>query len=166
MNPNALYLHQNLETNDNEYTLFSYSVSEGLYVSESEMNTLNEIIVKIKLEYCQNVDQHSQHLMVSNIELLLDYCVRYFDGQFNTTTSQNKDVVVKFEELLNEYYSSSKISEKGIPTVEFCAEPLNLSPHYLSDLLKKETGKNTPTHIYYRLIEKAKKQLVKFLIIN
>lgn len=144
----------------NEYNFFSYGVNEGLHVSESEKNTLTEIISKIKSEYSLNMDQHSQHLMVSNIELLLDYCTRYFDRQFYTRTNLNKDVVVKFEELLNEYFSSSKISEKGIPTVEFCAEALNHSPKYLSNLLKKETGKNTQTHIYYYLIEKAKNRLL------
>ena len=106
-----------------------------------------EIVDKIKSEYSQNMDRHSQHLMISNIEILLDYCIRYFDRQFYTRTNLNKDVVVKFEELLNEYFGSAKISEKGIPSVEFCAEMLNLSPHYLSDLLKKETGKNTQPHI-------------------
>jgi len=144
----------------NEYAFFSYGVNEGLHISETERNTLTEIISKIKLEYCQNIDQHTQNLMISNIELLLDYSLRYYDRQFYTRTNLNKDIVVRFEELLNDYFSSSKVNEKGIPTVNFCAEALNISPHYLCDLLKKETGKNTQTHIYYHLIENAKNRLL------
>ena len=143
-----------------EYSFFSYEISEALHVSENEKNMLNEIIAKIETEFQQNIDRHSQKLIISNIELLLDYCTRYYDRQFYTRTNLNKDVLVKFESLLKEYYSKDIQLDKGIPTVTYCGETLNMSPKYLSDLLKKETGNNAKTHIDDFLMNRAKNHLL------
>lgn len=143
-----------------DYSYFSYEVHEALHLSDDEKQTLTGIIRKIETEYNQNIDKHSQKLIVSNIELLLDYCNRYYDRQFYVRTNHNQDLVTKFESLLKDYFSSDKPSELGIPSVKYCGEQLNMSPNYLSDLLKKETGKNAKDHIYYHLTNKAKNKLL------
>ncbi|MCP9235230.1 helix-turn-helix domain-containing protein [Lewinella sp. JB7] len=107
-----------------------------------------------------NIDQHSQTVIVTNLELLLQYCNRFYDRQFYTRNPHQGDVVERVEALLLDYFSSDKALRHGIPTVKFCAEHVNLSPNYLSDLLKKETGKNTQEHIHYHLIERAKSALL------
>jgi len=142
------------------YSFFSYDTSEALHLSEEEKQSLDEIIGKIEKEFLQNIDGHSQTLIITNIELLLNYCTRYYDRQFYTRENLNKDILVKFEELLRSYYSHEKQLEKGIPTVQFCGEKLNLSPKYLSDLLKKATGENAKAHIDGFLIDKAKTLLL------
>ncbi len=143
-----------------DYSYFSYDISEALHISEDEKIALNEIIEKIETEYMQNIDRHSQKLIISNIELLLDYCTRYYDRQFYTRTNINKDVLAKFESLLKEYYSNEIHLEMGIPTVNHCGRELSMSPKYLSDLLKKETGKSAKTHIDDFLINEAKTRLL------
>ena len=144
----------------NEYTFFSYDSYEALHLSEQERKIVTDIVQKIKIEYSQNLDGYSHELIVSNIELLLNYCKRFYARQFITRSSVNKDIVVKFEEFLKEYFNSDKLGIEGLPTVKMCAEVMCYSPNYLSDLLKKETGKNTQEHIYYYLIEKAKNLLL------
>ena len=125
-----------------DYSFFSYDVHEALHMSDEEKQTLTDLVQKIEKETSLNIDRHSQKLIVSNIELLLDYCTRYYDRQFYTRTNLNKDVTIKFEELLKNYYKSDKPLEMGVPTVKYCGAELHMSPNYLSDLLKKETGKN------------------------
>ena len=147
------------KTIDN-YSFFSYETTEALHLSDEERQSLNELVAKIENEYNQNIDRHSQKLIISNIELLLDYCTRYYDRQFYTRTNLNKDVLSKFEELLKQYYKDENQLEQGIPTVSFCGKTLNMSPKYLSDLLKKETGKNAKTHIDSFLMNKAKNRLL------
>lgn len=127
------------KTIDN-YSFFSYEVTEALHLSDDEQMTLTETVDKIKKEYEQLIDRHSQDLIVSNIKLLLDYCTRYYDRQFYTRTNLNKDFVTRFEQLLKEYYQSGKPIELGVPTVKYCGDEMNMSAHYLSDLLRKETG--------------------------
>ncbi|OJJ19484.1 AraC family transcriptional regulator [marine bacterium AO1-C] len=144
----------------NQYNFFNYEVNEALHLSDEEQKTIEEIVDKITKEYCQNLDRHSQHLIVSNLELLLDYCLRYYDRQFYTRTNLNTDVVSKFERLLKAYYQTNKTEKCSIPNVNYFGEKLNLSPYYLSDLLKKETGKSAQEHIHYHLIEKAKNKLL------
>ena len=134
---------------------------EALHISEDEKISLNELIFKIEKEYLQNIDRHSQKLIISNIELLLDYCTRYYDRQFYTRENLNKDVLIKFEDLLKTYYSNDHQIENGIPTVRHCGKELNMSPKYLSDLLKKESGKNAKTHIDDFLMNKAKNRLLR-----
>jgi len=91
---------------------------------------------------------------------LLNYCKRFYGRQFITRSNQNKDVIVRFEEFITGYFNSSELKNNGIPTVKYCAEAMNFSPNYFSDLLKSETGKNTQEHIHYHLLEKAKTLLI------
>ena len=142
------------------YTFFDYASIEALHISDEELKTIEEILDKIVKEYSQNLDKHSQHLIISNIQLLLDYCLRFYDRQFYTRTNLHTDVVSKFERLLKSYYKTNKMHEIGVPTVNYCAGELNLSPNYLSDLLKKETSKTTQEHIHRFIIEKAKNRLL------
>ena len=144
----------------NQYSFFYYDVNEALHLSDDERKTIEELLEKIIKEYSQNLDRHSQHLIVSNIKLLLDYCLRFYDRQFYTRTNLNDDFVSKFERVLQEYYRADQASQLGIPSVHYCAKKLNLSPNYLSDLLKKETGKTTKEHIHLFIIDKAKTSLL------
>jgi AraC-like DNA-binding protein len=121
---------------------------------------ITELTDKIVREFSQNIDKHSQKLIISNIELILDYSTRYYDRQFYTRSNLNKDIVTRFEALLKDYYHSDKPLEQGIPSVKYCGTALNMSSNYLSDLLKKETGRNAQEHIHYYLIDKAKTRLL------
>lgn len=142
------------------YTFFDYDINEALHLSEAERTTIEELLNKIVKEYSQNLDRHSQHLIIANIQLLLDYCLRFYDRQFYTRTNLNSDLVSRFERLLRGYFEARLAIEQGIPSVSYCASALNLSPNYLSDLLKKETGKTAQEHIHLYLIEKAKTHLL------
>ncbi len=157
--PDLIRKSQLGETIEN-YTYFSYEVTEALHVSEDEQRTLTETVQKIQKEYEQPIDRHSQALIISNIQLLLDYCTRYYDRQFYTRTNLNKDFVTRFESLLREYFEAGKPLESGVPSVRYCGEAMNMSPHYLSDLLRKETGRSAQEHIYFYLIERAKTRLI------
>lgn len=158
----GLYFHPELIRNTelgkkiNEYSFFSYDENEALHLSEDEKNTLISILKQIQNEYHTSIDRYSNELIVSNIELLLNYCKRYYGRQFITRTNQNKDIIVRFEKFITDYCNSEQIKEQGIPSVKFCAESMNLSANYFSDLLKSETGKNTQEHIHYYLLERAK----------
>jgi AraC-like DNA-binding protein len=143
-----------------DYTFFSYEVNEALHLSDAEKQTLRDCIVKIENEIAQNIDQHSQTLIVSNIELFLNYCSRYYDRQFITRKNSNHSILSKFEKVLSEYFGSVNIKAEGLPSVKFCADKLNLSPNYLSDLLKRETGMNAQEHIHHHIIEEAKNSLL------
>ena len=142
------------------YSFFSYDVNEALHISEEENHTITELANKIKKEYEQNIDKHTQKLIISNIELILDYCTRYYDRQFYTRTNLNKDIVSKFEHLLKNYFNSDNPLEMGIPSVRFCGAELNMSPNYLSDMLKKETGRNAQEHIHFYIVDRAKTRLL------
>lgn len=144
----------------NEYSFFHYDSNEALHVSDREKSSILDLLEKIEQEYTQTLDRHSQHLIVSNIELFLDYCLRFYDRQFYSRTNLNSDTISKFERFLKTYYQTNQVGENGVPSVEFCAKKMNLSPNYLSDLLKKETGKTTLEHIHLFLIEKAKNRLL------
>jgi AraC-like DNA-binding protein len=143
-----------------EFTFFSYETNEALHLSDQEKQTLTDVIKNIEIELDNNLDTHSQTLIVSNIELMLNYCKRFYDRQFITRKNSNKDVLTQFENVVSSYFSSGEIKLNGLPSVKYCAEKLNLSPNYLSDLLKKETGKNAQDHIHYFLIEEAKNLLL------
>jgi AraC-like DNA-binding protein len=143
-----------------QYSFFEYDVNEALHLSEDERQTIEDLLTKIIKEYSQNLDRHSQHLIISNIELLLDYCLRFYDRQFYTRTNINTDVVSRFERLLKEYYQNEKAEAFGLPSVSYSARELNLSSNYLSDLLKKETGKTAQEHIHLFIIERAKNTLL------
>ncbi|MEL6536595.1 MAG: helix-turn-helix transcriptional regulator [Bacteroidota bacterium] len=144
----------------NKYSFFQYDANEALHISDKERVAIEGLLDKIVQEYSQTLDRHSQSLILSNIELFLDYCLRFYDRQFFSRTNLNTDIISKFERFLLSYYDSEQTNQKGIPTVDFCAKQLNFSPNYLSDLLKKETGKTALEHIHYFLIEKAKNSLL------
>lgn len=143
-----------------QYAFFSYASNEALHLSEEERKTVTDIAEKIEKEYSQNIDAHSQTLIISNLELLLNYCVRFYDRQFYTRTNLNQDFVSDFEQLLKDYYKEEKQLELGIPSVQYCANAMHMSPRYLSDLLRKETGRSTQEHIHHYIIEKAKIRLL------
>ena len=155
-----LILKSELGRTIEQYQFFSYGVHEALHLSEKERISLTELVHKIEDEYSQNIDKHSQKLIISNIELMLGYCTRFYDRQFYTRTNLNKDVVTQFESLLRGYYHSEQPLEMGMLTVKQCGIELNMSAHYLSDLLKKETGKSAQEHIYQYVIARAKTLLL------
>lgn len=142
-----------------QYSFFSYDVNEALHISEEEKRTIKDCVNKIEKEYSQNIDKHTLNLIVSNIELLLSYCDRFYDRQFYTRSKVNSDVVQQFEKLLNDYFAQDTLIETGLPNVKYFASRLNLSPNYLSDLLNRFTGKTTQEHIHLQLIGKAKSLL-------
>ncbi|MCT4590127.1 MAG: helix-turn-helix domain-containing protein [Carboxylicivirga sp.] len=156
-----LLLGSNLRLDSPEYSFFSYDVNEALHLSDQEKVTFFEILNQIQKEIAQNIDRHSQRLILSNIELLLNYCIRYYDRQFITRSHKFSDFISRFEKLLIDYFNSELLTDNGLPSVSFCADKLNLSPSYLSDLLKKETGKSTLEHIHLKLIDRA-----KYLLLN
>ncbi|MCO5239669.1 MAG: helix-turn-helix transcriptional regulator [Chitinophagaceae bacterium] len=142
-----------------DYTFFSYEVNEALHLSKKERKLIVDCLEKIAGEIEQNIDKHSKTLIVSNIELFLNYCMRFYDRQFITRSNVNKDILVRFESLLNDYFKSGKASESGLPTVTYCAEQLHLSANYFGDLIKKETGSTALDYIQSRLIDEAKTKM-------
>ncbi len=142
-----------------DYTFFSYEVNEALHLSKKERKTIVECLEKIAAEIGQNIDRHSKTLIVSNIELFLNYCMRFYDRQFITRSHANKDVLVRFENLLRDYFNSDKPHLLGLPSVAYCAEELHLSSNYFGDLIKKETGHTALDYIQNRLIEEAKERM-------
>jgi AraC-like DNA-binding protein len=155
-----LIRNSNLGQHIDAYSFFSYESHEALHLSDREKTSLLELVEKLEQEINRSIDKHSQKLIVTNIELLLDYCLRYYDRQFYTRTNLNKDTVSRFEQLLKSYYNTEQQLEQGIPSVKYCGQSLNLSPNYLSDLLKKETGRNAQEHIHLYVIERAKNKLL------
>lgn len=149
-----------LDTKMKDYSFFSYEASEALHLSEKEKQNLFDCIQKIQSELEENIDTHSQNLIVSNIEVLLNYCSRYYGRQFITRKNSNRDIISQVERALQEYFSSEVLKEKGLPSVNYLAGKVNLSPNYLSDLLKKETGMNAKDQIHHYLIEEAKSILL------
>ncbi|WP_375749768.1 helix-turn-helix domain-containing protein [Vibrio sp. HN007] len=144
----------------NQYSFFSYDVNEALHLSDDEIQTLTELVQKITKELEQRIDKHTENLISGNIELLLDYCTRFYDRQFYTRSNHNKDSIVEFESFLRDYFQSDEVIQNGIPSVAYCGKELGISPNYLSDLLKKETGKTAKEHIQLFLIERAKNKLL------
>ena len=142
------------------YRYFEYDVHEALQVSAKEDAAATDIVNVIQTEISQNIDKHSQPLIVSNIELLLKYCQRYYDRQFITRTNLNKDVITSFHQVVRNYYELDDSAIDGVLTVTNCAEELHLSPHYLGDLIKAETGRTAKDHIQDHVIELAKNRLL------
>ena len=143
-----------------EYSFFQYEVSEALHLSDKEKNILLECVQKIQTELQENIDVHSQYIIVSTIELLLNYCSRFYGRQLITRSQSNKSIISQIENLLTQYFADNKINEQGLPTVKYLANKVHLSPSYLSDLLKKETGKSAQELIHFYLIEEAKNLLM------
>ena len=142
-----------------EYGYFSYTANEALHLSEKEEKSIMDIIHNIEQEIDANMDSYTQDLLVSNLDLLLKYCDRFYNRQFLTRKKVNNDLLSKLEALLDDYFKNEKQIVKGIPTVHFVAEQLHLSANYLSDMLRVQTGQTTQQHIQNRLIEKAKELL-------
>jgi AraC family transcriptional regulator, transcriptional activator of pobA len=142
-----------------DYTFFSYLSNEALHVSERERQLVLDCFSKIRYELEHAVDKHSKKLIASNIELLLNYCVRFYDRQFITRENVNKGTLERFETLLRDYFSSDKPQTIGLPSVAYCAGELNLSANYFGDLVKKETGKTAHEFIQLKLIDVAKERI-------
>jgi AraC-like DNA-binding protein len=161
----ALFVHPDLlhgtalGAKMHQYSFFHYEVNEALHISEEEDQIIKDCVARIAREYSQIIDKHTQALIVSNIEVLLNYCDRFYDRQFYTRARVNSDVVQRFEILLKEYFGQGSLIEAGLPSVAYFASRLNLSANYLSDLLQKSTGKSTVEHIHLELVEKAKSLL-------
>jgi AraC-type DNA-binding domain-containing proteins len=142
-----------------DYTFFSYEVNEALHLSLRERAIINDCIEKIGFELEHAIDKHSQTLIVSYVELLLNYCKRFYDRQFITRSNVNRDVLTRFERVLDDYFSSDMPVENGLPSVRYCAEKLFISPNYLGDLLRRETGKSAQEHIQLKMIDLAKEKI-------
>ncbi|HEY4789337.1 MAG TPA: helix-turn-helix transcriptional regulator [Bacteroidales bacterium] len=139
-----------------EYGFFSYAMHEALHLSDEESNTIEGIIDTIRKEYNSGIDTYSQDILISQIELLLNYCNRFYNRQFITRKAVNNELLVKFEKLLADYFENEDIQAKGIPSVQYFSSKLNMSANYLSDMLRNLTGQSTQQHIQDSLIEKAK----------
>jgi len=148
-----------LARNMSDYTFFSYAVNEALHLSERERQIIMDCFSKIRYELEHAVDKHSKKLIVTNIELFLNYCVRFYDRQFITRENTVKGILERFETLLNNFFSSDKPNTVGLPSVAWCASELNLSPNYFGDLIKKETGKSAHEFIQLKLIDVAKERI-------
>lgn len=155
--PDFLLAHP-LASNINSYSFFSYAVNEALHLSAEEEDDLITILKKIDKE-CQHIDKHTQEIILSQIELLLNYSNRFYERQFITRKNHNYQLLAKFERLVNGYFNSMTTTQPELLTVQHMAELMNLSPNYLSDLLRIHTGQNTQQHIHEKLIEKAKEKL-------
>ena len=156
--PDLLY-RTSLKNHIKNYTFFSYSKEEALHLSQRETATIICCLENIEEELQHSIDKHSKNLIVNNIELLLNYCMRFYDRQFITRSNINKDILTKFEHLLNDYFLSDKLQEIGLPSVQYCADQLHLSPNYFGDLIKKETGNSPQEHIQLKLIATAKERI-------
>lgn len=148
-----------LNTNIKKYGFFAYSASEALYLSEKEKETILGVFANIQNELNERIDHFSQDVIISQIELLLNYSNRFYNRQFITRKAINNDVLAQLENLLNDYFNDEKSILNGIPTVQFVADELKLSPRYLSDLLRNVSGQNTQQFIHDKLIEKAKEYI-------
>lgn len=149
-----------LGQNISSYTFFSYEVNEALHLSEQERLIVIDCLNKIQLELQHAIDKHSKRLITMNIELLLDYCMRFYERQFITRGEVNSDTLMKFEHLLNEYLSSEKARAEGLPTVKYFADKVYLSPNYFGDLIKKETGKSAQEYIQLKMMDVAKELIL------
>lgn len=125
------------------YTFFSYAVNEALHLSDQEKEIVMDCLKKISIELEHAIDKHSKALIAMNIELLLNYCMRFYERQFITRSDANKDALTKFEQLLNEYFLSKLPMQEGLPSVKYFADKICLSSNYFGDMVKKETGKNS-----------------------
>ena len=142
-----------------KYTFFSYEVNEALHLSEEERSIVMNCLKIIRMELEHGVDKHSKTLLVNHIELLLNYCMRFYERQFITRGKTNRDVLTRFENLLDEYFESALAEQDGLPTVKYFADKLCLSSNYFGDMFKKETGKSPQEYIQEKVIELAKERI-------
>jgi len=155
--PDFLYKHSLAATIKN-YGFFSYTVNEALHLSEKEEKNIAAIFQKIDEEY-HHIDRHTQDIILSQIDTLLNYSNRFYERQFITRKAVNHDVLTKMEHLLSDYFEHDETLRNGLLTVEMIAGKLNLTPHYLSDMLRLHTGQSAQQHIHDKLIDKAKEYL-------
>jgi len=148
-----------LAKNIKTYGFFSYSANEALHLSDQEKATIISIFKIMEEELNSRIDDFSQDVMISQIELLLNYANRFYKRQFITRKAVSSDLLQKLEEILDEYFNNARSLTEGIPTVQYLSEKLNISPSYLSDMLRSLTGQNAQQHIHNKLIEKAKEKL-------
>ncbi len=158
IHPDFLW-NTSLAKNIKRYEYFDYEVNEALFLSEKEEEILNTIVSNIEQEYQSNIDKFSQNIIVSQIETLLNYSERFYQRQFITRKKNNHQVLANLENLLNNYFNNDELTRKGLPTVQYIADALSISPTYLSSLLKSITGLTAQQHIHEKLIEKAKEKL-------
>jgi AraC-like DNA-binding protein len=142
-----------------KYEFFDYSVNEALFLSEKEERTLNDIVENIKQEYHANIDRFSKQIIISQVECLLNYSERFYNRQFITREISNHQILERLEKILTDYFDTDDLGSNGLPTVQCIADKINVSPKYLSSLLKVLTGQSTQQHIHDKLIEKAKEKL-------
>ncbi len=143
----------------NKYEYFNYNVNEALFLSDKEEIILNTLAENIKNEYNSNIDNFSQKIIISQIETLLNYADRFYQRQFITRKKANHQILNQLEDVLINYFNDKNLVNKGLPTVKFIADALNISPNYLNGVLKSLTGQSTQQHIHDKLIEKAKEKL-------
>lgn len=153
------FWNTSLAINIKNYEYFDYSVNEALFLSEKEEKTIYNIIENIQQEYHANIDKFSQNIIISQIETLLNYAERFYQRQFITRKISNHKILDSLEKLLTDYFNNEDLVTKGLPSVQFVADSLHVSPSYLTGLLKVLTGQNTQQHIHEKLIEKAKEKL-------
>lgn len=142
-----------------DYTYFSYNASEALHLSEHERKTFTDSIGRLQEELKYPIDKHSRSLIIDNVKLLLDQCIRFYDRQFITREPMNSDLLTRFEALLDDCYRSPERPSTGIPTVQWCADRLCLSANYFSDLIRKETGVSALKHIQQKVMDIAKERI-------
>lgn len=142
-----------------QYEFFGYSVNEALFMSEKEEIIITELMQNIQREYHNNIDKFSHNIIIAQIQLLLNYCERFYQRQFITRKKSSHQVLERLEKILDDWFNSEDLIEKGLPTAQQIAEVLNISPNYLGSLLKALTGQSTQHHIHDKLIEKAKEKL-------
>lgn len=148
-----------LAKNIKKYAFFDYAVNEALFLSSKEEATINNLIHNIRQEYHSNIDRFSQSVIIAQLALLLTYAERFYERQFHTRKITNHQILGRLEKLLSDYFDSNDLATKGLPTVQYISDSLNISPGYLSGLLKVLTGQSTQQHIHDKLIEKAKEKL-------
>jgi AraC family transcriptional regulator, transcriptional activator of pobA len=141
------------------YSFFSYESNEALHLSLKEQQIVKDLFSKLEYELSQSIDKHSKSIITNNIELLLNYCVRFYDRQFITRENINTDILSKFEKVLNDFFQSENTQDLGLPSVSYFADRLHLSPNYFGDLIKKETGKTAQEHIQLKLMDVAKEKI-------
>lgn len=145
-----------LEKKINNYTFFDYSLNEALHMTEEERNIIIDIMRSIENEINKPADSHQNNIIVNYIELMLNFCQRFYDRQFLTRKLEISDILTRFQNVLKEYYSSGEQLRNGLPTLQYMAEKLCLSPSYLGDLIKRSTGTNASKYIQRMVIQQAK----------
>lgn len=148
-----------LAKNIKQYDFFGYTVNEALFLSEKEETVITDILLNIQREYHSTIDKFSQNIIIAQIELLLNYCERFYQRQFITRKKSSHQILERLENVLNEYFDNGDLINNGLPTAQYMADLLNVSPNYLGSLLKTLTGQTTQQHIHNKLIDKAKERL-------